>query len=127
MAWRPKDNLIEGELDNTVLGKVTGWLKFIGMAEVVRLDLAGDFLADIKGRKIRLHNPKPSNRLGRPDYMDGFRAMQTGEVGNITAGLPPYPHVKYPYVEWYSRENGRVVMEFEAGEVEVVQADEGGR
>jgi hypothetical protein len=120
MAWRPKDNLLEGELDNTVPGKVTGWLKFLGMAEVVGLDLAGDFLADIKGRKIRLHNPKPTHRLGRPDYMGRFSAMQTGEVGDITAGLPPYPYGHHVYVEWYSRENGRVVMEFDADEVEVM-------
>jgi hypothetical protein len=127
MAWRPKDNLIEGELDNTVLGKVTGWLKFLGMAEVVRLDLAGDFASDVRGRRLRLRNPKPTHRNGDPGYMDKFSATQTGEVGDITAGLPPYPHVKYPYVEWYSRENGRVVMEFEADEVEVVKADEAGR
>ena len=127
MAWRPKDNLIEGMLDNSAPGKVTGWLKFLGMEEPVRLDLAGNFLADIRGRKIRLSNPKPAHRLGRPDYMAGFSPTQTGEVGHITAGLPPHPYVGWPYVEWYGHENGRVVMEFEADEVEVVKADEAGR
>ena len=120
MAWRPKDNLIEGMLDNTVPGKVTGWLKFLGMRKIVRLDLAGDFHEDIRGKKLRLSNQKPSHRLGRPDYMNKFSAVQTGTVGDITAGLPPYPHVKYPYVEWYGDVNGRVVLEFDASEVEVV-------
>ena len=120
MAWRPKDNLIEGMLDNTTPGKVTGWLKFLGMRKIVQLDLAGDFHEDIRGKKLRLSNPKPSHRLGRPDYMNRFSAVQTGTVGDITAGLPPYPHVKYPYVEWYGNENGRVVLEFAASEVEVV-------
>jgi hypothetical protein len=115
MAWRPKDNLIEGMLDNTVPGKVTGWLKFLGMQDTVQLDLAGNFHEDIRGKKLRLSNRKPSHRLGRPDYMNRFLAVQTGTVGDITVGL-----TSYPYVEWYGQVNGRVVMEFDADEVEVV-------
>jgi hypothetical protein len=38
----------------------------------------------------------------------------------MTAGLPPYPYSRYPYLEWYGHENGRVVLEFDADEVEVV-------
>ena len=120
MAWRPKDNLIEWMLDNTVPGKVSGWLKFLGMKDIVRMDLAGDFHEDIRGKKLRLSNRKPSHRLGRTDYMNRFSAVQTGAVGDITAGLPPFPYSRWPYVEWYGRENGRVVLEFEAGEVEVM-------
>ena len=54
MAWRPHEILIEGELDNTVPGKVTGWIRFVGMNEVVKLDLLGDFHRDIRGTKVRL-------------------------------------------------------------------------
>ena len=118
MAWRPKDSLIEGKLDNTVPGKVTGWLRFAGMAEPVRLDLAGDFCSDIRGRRIRLRNIGPLD--DRPSRMARFSAVQTGKVGDMTAGLPPHPYVLYPYIEWYGHENGRVVMEFEADEVEVL-------
>ena len=28
MAWRPYENFINGELDNTTPGKVTGWMRF---------------------------------------------------------------------------------------------------
>ncbi len=28
MAWRPTEYLLEGELDNTTPGKVTGWMQF---------------------------------------------------------------------------------------------------
>jgi len=118
MAWRPKDNLIEGMLDNTTPGKVTGWLKFLGMQDLVRLDLAGDFHEDIRGKKIRLRNRSP--QVDRPSSMDRFVAQQTGVVGDMTAGLPPYPYSRYPYLEWYGHENGRVVLEFDADEVEVV-------
>jgi hypothetical protein len=30
MAWRPSEYLIDGELDNTTPGKVTGWMRFAG-------------------------------------------------------------------------------------------------
>ena len=59
MAWRPYQNLIEGELDNTVPGKVTGWIHFLGMDEPVKLELEGDFHRDIRGAKIRFHNSNP--------------------------------------------------------------------
>ena len=39
MAWRPNDQLIEGELDNTVQGKVTGWMQFVGMKEKMMFNL----------------------------------------------------------------------------------------
>jgi len=41
MAWRPYENLVEGELDNTVAGKVSGWMQFVGMEEIVKIDLVG--------------------------------------------------------------------------------------
>ena len=28
MAWRPYENLIDGELNNRTPGKVTGWMRF---------------------------------------------------------------------------------------------------
>lgn len=128
MAWRLHENLMEGELDNTVPGKVTGWIRFLGMDEPVRLDLEGDFHRDIRGAKIRFHNHAPSDRnqddsLGevRPEsYMKGFSPVQTGQVDDITAGLPPQDYVPYPYVEWFSEESGRVVLELEPEQVEVI-------
>jgi hypothetical protein len=52
--------------------------------------------------------------------MDGLASHQTGKTGDITAGLPPKDYVDYPYIEWYSDENGRVVIELEPIQVEVV-------
>jgi hypothetical protein len=131
MAWRPYENLIEGELDNTTPGKVTGWIRFFrrGAAPLtVTLHLQGDFHEDIRGNIIRLTNPNPSDRhetLDRPgSYMDGMAEEQVGEVGDITAGLPingEYPYVNYPYLEWYSSANGRVVLELDPPQVAVVE------
>ena len=175
MAWRPYENLIDGELDNRTPGKVTGWIRFFRNEQPplrVTFDLEGDFHEDIRGTVIRLSNPNPTER--HPDrgttYMDGFNPMQTGTAGDITAGLTLgpwtealaqtlmkknefswdewgiygierekrrqdfseryrahiaardlyYPYVEYPYVEWYS-ENGRVVLELDPYQMEVVK------
>jgi len=120
MAWRPTQHLLEGELDNTIPGKVTGWMRFAGMNDNVTFDLKGDFHRDIRGAKIHLVGD------GRPDhpdaagYMEGFAQRQTGKAGDITAGLPPRDYVSYPYFEWYGDDNGRVVIELEAGQVTVI-------
>lgn len=176
MAWRPYENLIDGELDNRIPGKVTGWMRFFrdGKRPLrVVFDLAGDFHQDSLGKVIRLKNPTPLDRsaeLGKGGtYMEGFSPMQRGQVGDITAGLPLgpwtddlaqklmaqneliwdetglqdqereekrrefaeryrqhieagdlfYAYVPYPYIEWYSETNGRVVLELDPSQLEV--------
>ena len=102
--------------------------------------------------------------------MEGFRSVQRGQVGDITAGIPLgpwteelaqkfmaqneliwdenglkaaeregqrqkwaehyrerieagelcYPYVSYPYIEWYSDANGRVVLELDPSQVEIL-------
>lgn len=120
MAWRPHEQLIEGELDNTVPGKVTGWIRFVGLKEVVKLDLTGDFHRDIRGTKVRLHNPHPTQDKDRAKYLRGLSPVQKGNVGDMTAGLPPVDYVSYPYLEWYGHENGRVVLELDQDQIEVI-------
>ena len=121
MAWRPTEYLIEGELDNTTPGKVTGWMQFAGLSEKVTFDLNGNFHRDIRGAKIRLKGDgkEPDGRAA--ENMTHIAPQQTGDVGDITAGLPPADYVSgYCYVEWYSEENGRVVIELDADQVEVI-------
>jgi hypothetical protein len=177
MAWRPYENLIDGELDNRTPWKVIGWMRFHRSSErrlKVRFDLVGDFHEDIRGKVIRLCNPKPQDRNAELDrngtYMEGFARVQRGDVGDITAGLSLgpwtedlarkllaeqeivwerdgipaqerkrrrhelaelfreriakresfYPYVNYPYIEWYSEANGRVVLELEPEQVEII-------
>jgi hypothetical protein len=177
MAWRPYENLMDGELDNRTPGKVTGWMCFFRRNNhplKITFDLEGDFHEDICGTLIRLTNPSPSDRndeLGRSgSYVDGLARLQRGTVGDITAGLSLgpwteelaqrlmtqneliwdendiqgaereerrqeftkryrkhieasdlyYPYAAYPYIEWYS-DNGRVVLELEPSQVEIVK------
>ncbi len=120
MAWRPTEYLIEGELDNTNPGKVAGWMRFAGIDEKVIFDLEGNFHRDIRGTKIHFRGEGvESNEAER--YMVGFDLQQTGEVGDITAGLPPADYVSGSvYIEWYGDENGRVVIELEQDQLKVI-------
>ena len=178
MAWRPYQNLIDGELDNRTAGKVTGWMRFYRRGKDpfrVTFDLTGDFHEDIRGKVIRLSNPLASEENAKltRDSMEGFATRQVGTVGDITAGIPLgtwtpelahkllaqqearwemngvpqsereeyrrefaernadriassepyYPYVDYPYIEWYSERNGRVVLELDSSQLEVVGDD----
>ena len=122
MAWRPSHCLKEGMLDNTVPGKVTGWMRFAGMRGRVKFDLRGDFHRDIRGAVLVIPPRAAASKRGERDgapYMQDFSESQTGNVGDITAGLPPHDYVEYPYIEWYSDENGRCVIELDPGDIRV--------
>ncbi len=120
MAWRPSNYLIEGELDNTEPGKVTGWMQFAGLKKKVTFDLRGEFHRDIRRAKIHLNGAGRADDPEASSYMEGFGLVQTGEVGDITAGRPPHDYVKHPYIEWYGRANGRVVIELEPTQVRII-------
>lgn len=113
-------HLLEGELDNTQPGKVTGWMRFAGLNRKVTFALEGNFHRDIRGAKIRFRGDGDADDPEAASYMDGFALKQTGSVGDITAGRPPADYVDYPYIEWYGDENGRVVLELEAEQVEII-------
>ena len=121
MAWRPNEQFIEGVLDNTVPGKVTGWMKFIGKDENVVFNLEGNFHRDIRGAKVRLRGDGESaNTEESTKYMESFSTVQKGNVGDMTAGREPADYVNYGYFEWYSDDNGRVVIELEPDQVEIL-------
>ena len=52
--------------------------------------------------------------------MEGFSALQKGNVGDMTAGREPVDYVNYGYFEWYGQENGRVVIELDTSQVELL-------
>ena len=120
MAWRPTNYLLEGKLDNTTPGMVTGWMRFAGMKDKVTFDLKGDFHRDIRGAQIHFIGDGDEQDVEAAKYMDDFAQRQTGKVGDITAGLPPQDYVEYPYLEWYGDDNGRVVIELEPGQINVL-------
>lgn len=122
MAWRPTQHLIEGELDNTQPGKVSGWMRFAGVQGKVTFDLSGNFHRDIRGAKIQLRGSSEQSDADAVAYLQGFATHQAGKVGDITAGREPRDYVDYPYIEWYSEQNGRVVIELDPDQVTVIGA-----
>jgi hypothetical protein len=122
MAWRPTQYVQEGELDNSYTNKVTGWIKFAGMKEKVTFELEGNFHRDIRGAKIHFTGDAYDDGadINCDNYFEGFALHQTGKAGDITAGLPPNDYGSTPYIEWFGAENGRVVIELEPVQVEVI-------
>ena len=123
MAWRPNDQFISGELDNSEHGRITGWMKFAGMKDDIAFDLEGDFHRDIRGSKIRLKGDgQLQDQAKAAKYMEGFCILQTGVAGDMTAGLPPHDYGQpgEGYIEWYSDDNGRVVLEFSSDQIEIL-------
>jgi hypothetical protein len=111
---------MEGELDNTVPNKVTGWIQFAGMEKKATFDLTGDFHRDIRGATIRFVGDGKPDDPAAAKYMDGMAEHQTGKAGDITAGLPPQDYSSRPYIEIYGDENGRIVLELEPEQVTVI-------
>jgi len=99
MAWRPTQYLQEGELDNTCPNKVTGWMTFVGLKNKVTFDLEGNFHRDIRGAKIHFTGDAYEDHydIDSNSYFEGFAQHQTGKVGDITAGLPPFDYGREPY------------------------------
>src|SRR5207245_9533405 len=94
MAWRPNENLLDGELSNRIPGKVTGWMRFFRRRKQplrVAFDLAGDFHEDIRGCDIVLKNDVPTDKhisLARDGmFKEGFDNMHRGTVDDYQAGL----------------------------------------
>ena len=135
MAWRIDEQVVRGEIDNRIKGKVTGTLWLHGRNKPVILDLGGNPWRDLAGHVIRFTNPDP-----KPGLPDGFSDVQAGVVGDITASrkvrMPDCSMEEFIagyktnrkftfhmanslYLEWFSQYNGRVVIESTAFALEL--------
>jgi len=85
-------------------------------------DLEGNFHRDIRGAKIHFTGDayEDSADIDSGNYFKCFAEHQTGKAGDITAGLPPHDYGRDVYIEWFSNENGRVVLELEPAQIEVI-------
>lgn len=127
MAWRLHEQVVRGEIDNRVRGRVTGRIWFVGRAAPIELDLAGNAWRDLAGRRLEFVNPEP-----KPGDLEHLASRQVGVIGDCTASrkvkVPDIPmdqigeyyaaRKPFPwhwgnslYLEWYGRDNGRVVIE----------------
>ena len=133
MAWRLNQMVTRGVIDNRQKGKVLGTLWLIGQESAIRLELDGNCDDDLAGCLVEFVNHKP-----QPDHSIGRFRDQVGAAGTITASrkvrtLPLDVRVEdlnreiieqlgwsnSLYLEWFSKFNGRVVVEFVDPEVRV--------
>jgi hypothetical protein len=129
MAFRIHDSVVRGEIDNRVKGIVRGKIWVTGRTAPVMLELQGNAHSDLAGCLLTFTNPLkciPHHEL------DSLNPVQQGSIGDLTASRKvrvmeiPLPeaylmkkrgeHVSEHmanslYLEWFSQQNGRVVIE----------------
>ncbi len=129
MAWRIHDSVIRGEIDNRVKGIVRGKIWVEGRAEPVILELKGNAWPDLAGCLLTFTNPL--KRIPHP-HIGTLNPIQRGSIGDLTASRkvrvfdipmpeaylmckrgekPPEHMANSLYLEWFSEQNGRVVIE----------------
>jgi hypothetical protein len=129
MAFRIHDSVVRGEIDNRVKGIVRGKIWVIGRRKPVVLELKGNAWPDLAGCLLKFKNPL--KRVAH-QHLDSLKPEQTGQIGDLTASRKvrvmeiPMPeaylmkkrgeHVPEHmanclYLEWFSEQNGRVVIE----------------
>jgi hypothetical protein len=129
MAFRIHDSVVRGEIDNRVKGIVRGKVWVVARKRPVLLELKGNAWPDLAGCLLKFKNP-----LKRVPHreLDSLNPKQDGQVGDITASRkvrvfdipfeqayamikrkekPPEHMANSLYIEWFSTQNGRVVIE----------------
>jgi hypothetical protein len=139
MAWRLNKTVIKGEIDNRTRGRVTGRVWLVGRTDPLVLNLKGNTYRDIAGRLMTFTNPSP-----QPEDAIDLNGDQAGTVGDITGSrkvrVPDVPieemmrlskeGKKFPehlgnavYIEWFSKANGRVVIESADYQLEISEPE----
>jgi hypothetical protein len=129
MAFRIHESVVRGEIDNREKGVVRGKIWVEGRAEPLVLELEGNAWPDLAGCLLTFTNPL--DRVRHP-HVDLLNPNQSGRIGDLTASRkvrvfdvpleealkmfdrkekPPEHLANCLYLEWFSRANGRVVVE----------------
>lgn len=136
MAWRLEDAVIRGEIDNSIEGRTTGRIWLLGRDEPLVLDLDGDCWRDLAGTRLTFQNPHPKPTADAEEV----DADQKGIIGDMTASRKcrvatvaegdmrefyendidvPFEWRNALCLEWFSRINGRVVIESSSYQMEI--------
>ena len=129
MAFRFHDSVVRGEIDNRVKGIVRGKIWLEGRPQPLLLELRGNANPDLAGCLLTFTNPLPRVTYPR---LDSLSPRQEGVAGDLTASRKarvldisreqtagmlsrkeeaPEHVANALYLEWFSRTNGRVVIE----------------
>ncbi len=122
-----ESSILGGYLSNEVPGLVTGVLHLTGQKQPVRVELVGNFLRDIAGCRVDIHNPLPDiNEV----HVDAVSALQHGYSGVMTASyrvaklprrrsqaegvstMPTPPGLKnLLFFEWFNQDHQRILIQ----------------
>ena len=120
-----ESSLLGGHLSNEVPGLVTGMLHVAGCSQPLRIELVGNFLRDIAGCRVDLHNPLPHGNL---EDVSWLAPLQHGFCGVMTAS---YRVAKMPrrrvagetllpeptglknllFMEWFNQQGQRILIQ----------------
>jgi len=133
MALRLNEMVVRGMIDNREKGKVSGELWLAGQGAPIGFELIGNCDRDLAGRLVEFTNRKPEPTASLRKLPD-----QVGEAGTITAArkvrvIPEdirlddltqehFKHLDWTtllYLEWFSRSDGRIVVEIVDPELRV--------
>jgi hypothetical protein len=127
MSWRIEQQVVRGEIDNRIPGRLIGKIWLHGREDPLELELEGNPWRDLAGHLLKFTNPDP-----QPGDLSKLSTHQKGRVSNATASrkvkvpdctpdeLMEFFEAKQPfpwhwqnilYLEWYSVTNGRIVIE----------------
>jgi hypothetical protein len=122
-----ESSVLGGYLSNEVPGLVTGMLHLAGQRQPMRIELTGNFLRDIAGCRVDIHNPLPEADATKIGAMELSQAGQTGvmtasyRVGKIARrkstlvggyALPEPPGLKnLLFFEWFNQQGQRVLIQ----------------
>jgi hypothetical protein len=127
MAWRLHEHVLRGRIDNRARGHVTGEIWLAGVNQSLLLELTGDCAPDVAGCELSFQNLNPIPMTTKPPA-----SQQRGPAGDIIAArkvrvfdvpieeamamcrrgeTPPEHMANSLYLEWFSKFNGRVVIE----------------
>lgn len=136
MAWRIDEAVTHGVVDNTIEGRTSGRIWLTGRSEPLELLLDGDCWRDLAGTRLHFRNPAP-RQTAEAKQLD---SDQEGIVGDMTAsrrskvmledqrelqhghasgGDAPFEWRNTLYLEWFSRSNGRVLIESSTFELQI--------
>jgi hypothetical protein len=129
MAFRIHESVVRGEIDNREKGIVRGKIWVEDRNAPVVLELKGNAHPDLAGCLLTFSNPL--KRIPH-QHLDSLQPVQHGTIGDLTASRkvrvfdvpledalamlrrnekPPEHMANCLYLEWFSQENGRVVIE----------------
>jgi hypothetical protein len=83
MVWRIDENVVRGEIDNRIRGRVDGKIWLADRNDPLVLQLTGNCHKDLAGCRITFSNP-----AAKLDAQLTLSSGQSGAVGDITAAPP---------------------------------------